>query len=173
LQNTNNEQVRKAAEVSGSQLTRHFPTKDDLVRAPIAWRAESILERHRVPELGELDSFAALRRWAEISVESLDMLRGGCSFGSLAAETIKAGPAHRDALAEGFDHWEALFHRGLSAMRERGELRPDADPVALTHLLVAAFQGGMLLDQAAGETTPLRDALDGALAYVESFAVER
>jgi len=47
---------------------------------------------------------------------------------------------------------------------------PEADPVALAHLLTAVFQGGALLDQAAGEPTPLRDALYGALAYIESFA---
>src|SRR5262245_37463557 len=29
-QNTNNEQIRAAAGVSGSQLTRHFPTKESL-----------------------------------------------------------------------------------------------------------------------------------------------
>ena len=173
VQNTNNEQIRAAAGVSGSQLARHFPAKEDLVRAVIDWRAENILTRHRIPEFGELDSFAALRRWADLSVESREMLRGGCLFGSLAAETVKAEPVHRDALAEGFDRWEELFRRGLGKMRERGELRPDADPVALTHLLVAAFQGGMLLDQASGETSSLRDALDGALAYIESFAVQR
>ncbi|MGH1551237.1 hypothetical protein ACRAWF_00445 [Streptomyces sp. L7] len=42
----------------------------------------------------------------------------------------------------------------MSKMRERGELRPEADPVALAHLLTAAFQGGALLDQAAGESAP-------------------
>ena len=173
VQNTNNEQIRAAAGVSGSQLARHFPAKEDLVRAVIELRAEDILARHRIPEFGELDSFEALRRWADLAVESPGMLRGGCLFGSLAAETVKAEPVHRGALAEGFERWEQLFRHGLGRMRERGELRPEADPVALTHLLVAAFQGGMLLDQAAGETSPLRDALDGALAYVESFAVPR
>ncbi|WP_177233011.1 hypothetical protein [Streptomyces sp. Ag109_O5-10] len=60
----------------------------------------------------------------------------------------------------------------MSKMRERGELRPEADPAALAHLLTAAFQGGALLDQAAEDSTPLRDALHGALAYIESFAAE-
>jgi hypothetical protein len=101
------------------------------------------------------------------------MLRGGCTFGSLAAEVVKNEPSHRDAVADGFERWQELFRRGLSKMRERGELRPEADPAALAHLLTAAFQGGALLDQAAGESTPLRDALYGALGYIESFAAER
>jgi hypothetical protein len=106
-------------------------------------------------------------------VGSQDMLRGGCTFGSLAAEVVKTEPSHRDAVADGFGRWQELFKRGLSKMRERGELRPEADPAVLAHLLAAAFQGGALLDQAAGESTPLRDALYGALAYIESFAAER
>ncbi|MGY0064031.1 TetR/AcrR family transcriptional regulator [Streptomyces sp. LZ34] len=173
VQNTNNEQIRAAAGVSGSQLTRHFPAKESLVRAVLAWRADGILARHQSPELGELDSFAALRLWADSYIASREALRGGCIFGSLAAEVVKAEPSHRDAVTDGFERWQELFRSGLSKMRERGELRPEADPVALTHLLAAAFQGGMLLDQAAGESTPLRDALYGALAYIESFAAER
>ncbi|MER6220807.1 TetR/AcrR family transcriptional regulator [Streptomyces sp900105755] len=171
-QNTNNEQIREAAGVSGSQLTRHFPTKEALVRAVLAWQADNIVARHQAPELGELDSFSALHQWADSYIASQDMLRGGCTFGSLAAEVVKAEPSHRDAVADGFERWQALFRRGLSKMRERGELRPEADPAALAHLLTAAFQGGALLDQAAEDSTPLRDALHGALAYIESFAVE-
>ncbi|ADI12688.1 TetR family transcriptional regulator [Streptomyces bingchenggensis BCW-1] len=49
-QNTNNEQIRAAAGVSGSQLTRHFPTKESLVRAVLAWQADGIVARHQAPE---------------------------------------------------------------------------------------------------------------------------
>jgi TetR/AcrR family transcriptional regulator, transcriptional repressor for nem operon len=38
VQNTDNEQIRAAAGVSGSQLTRRSPTKKSLVCAVIAWR---------------------------------------------------------------------------------------------------------------------------------------
>lgn len=170
VQNTNNEQIRQAAGVSGSQLTRHFPTKESLVRAVIASRADAIVALHKIPQLGRLDTFEALHLWADSYIERQDMCRGGCSFGSLAGEAMKADDAVRPDVAEGFERWEDLFRAGLRAMRERGDLRADADPDQLTHLLMAAFQGGMLLDQAAGDVTPLRDALYGALAYVESFA---
>ena len=70
----------------------------------------------------------------------------------------------------GFDRWEDLFRAGMRAMRERGDLTTAADPEQLSHLLMAAFQGGMLLAQAARDVEPLRAALHGALAHVESFA---
>ncbi|MGW4938991.1 TetR/AcrR family transcriptional regulator [Streptomyces sp. NPDC004166] len=168
VHNTNDEKIRAIAGVSGSQMTRHFPTKESLVRAVLQWQAEQIVTDPRIPE-GRLDSLAALRLWADTFVAAREALHGGCIFGSLAAELIKGQPSHRSAIADGFERWQELFLRGLTAMRERGELRAEADPAALTHLLAAAFQGGMLLDQAAGNTTPLRDALHGALDYVESF----
>lgn len=43
-------------------------------------------------------------------------------------------------------------------MRERGDLREDADPEQLADTLAAAFQGGMLLDEAYGNAEPLRAA---------------
>jgi AcrR family transcriptional regulator len=167
--NTNDEKIRAAAGVSGSQMTRHFPTKESLIRAVLQWQAEQIVTSPRIPE-GGLDSLAALRRWADTFVATREAQ--GCLFGSLAAEVIKEQPSHMGAIADGFARWQEHFLQGLTAMRERGELRAEADPVALTHLLTAAFQGGMLLDQAAGNTGPLRDALHGALAYVESFAAQ-
>ncbi|MFK0173530.1 TetR/AcrR family transcriptional regulator [Streptomyces sp. NPDC090306] len=172
LHNTNNEQIRAAAEVSGSQLTRHFPTKESLLGAVLEWQAGRILTDPRIPQ-GRLDSLAALRHWADAFVTATETVHGGCTFGSLAAEAIKAQPSQREAIARGFEQWRQLFLDGLTAMRDRGELRADADPVALSHLLTAAFQGGMLLDQASEATTPLRDALYSALAYVESFAPQR
>ncbi|MFL6052937.1 MAG: TetR/AcrR family transcriptional regulator [Actinoallomurus sp.] len=40
---TNNEQLRRAAGVSESQLNHYFPTKESLVLAVIAWQAERVL----------------------------------------------------------------------------------------------------------------------------------
>jgi TetR/AcrR family transcriptional regulator, transcriptional repressor for nem operon len=91
----------------------------------------------------------------------------------LAGEILKTDPDTREEIEAGFQRWEDLFRRGLSAMRKRGELRRTADPDQLADVLMAAFQGGMLLTQAANDVTPLRNALDGALAYVASFATHK
>ncbi|KIF72913.1 TetR family transcriptional regulator [Streptomyces sp. 150FB] len=167
---TSNENVRQEAGVSGSQLTRHFPTKEALVHAVIEWRAEKVIEGHQVPPFGRLDSITALRRWARTYTDRDDMVCGGCSFGSLAAEVIKTGPAVRSEVAEGFARWSELFRSGLQSMRDRGELNSAADPQQLATMLMAAFQGGMLLDQAAGDTTALRQSLAGVISYIETFA---
>jgi TetR/AcrR family transcriptional repressor of nem operon len=167
---TNNELVRRDAGISGSQLSHYFPDKESLVRAVIAWRADTMVGLQRNPPLGELDTLAALRAWAASYTERADVWAGGCSFGSLAAEIIKSNLDVHDEITAGFDRWRDLFERGLLAMRARGELRRTADPRQLAHGLMAAFQGGMLLSQSAQDLTPLRDALSIAIDHVASYS---
>jgi len=166
---TSNEDVRRAAGVSGSQLSHYFPDKDSLVRAVVRWRADRIVEGHRAPAFEQLDSLAALHTWARTYLEHDELWRGGCSYGSLAAEVAKTTPPLHADLAAGFQRWLGLFRQGLGLMRERGHLQDRADPDELANVLMAAFQGGTLLAQVAGDVRPLRAALLAALAHVESY----
>jgi TetR/AcrR family transcriptional regulator, transcriptional repressor for nem operon len=125
-----------------------------------------------MPELGKLDSFEALELWAKLNIESLESrdCQGGCAYGSLAGELVECDPTMRGDLATGFDRWEELFRQGLARMRDRGELRPDADPEQLAYALMGALQGGMLLGQTARNSAPLAASLRAALHYVRSYA---
>lgn len=172
VQGTSNDALRRAAGVSGSQLSHYFPDKESLVRATLAWRADSMMGLREDPPRGPLDTMAALRTWADTYVGRPEVVTGGCSFGSLAAEVLKSDLDVRDAIAEGFARWRAQFRDGLTAMRDRGQLRAEADVDQLATSLMAAFQGGLLLTQAAGDVEPLRQALDAALAHVASFTVD-
>ncbi|MCW2521880.1 MAG: putative TetR-family transcriptional regulator [Frankiales bacterium] len=166
--------VRRAAEVSGSQMTHYFQDKRSLVHAVIGYQLDAILEFHTQPRLGKLDSLEALRLWADLNIEkavALD-LQGGCSFGSLAAELAESDARMRADLAAGYDRWAAVMRSGLAAMRRRGVLRTDAKPDVLASVLMAAHQGGSLISQTKRDVKPLRDALDAALEYVYSFAVD-
>ncbi len=75
----------------------------------------------------------------------------------------------RDELVTGFSRLEGAVRDGLTAMRDRGELRPDADPARLGTATLAAPQGGLLLIQVRRDTAPLEAALDMAIAHVRSF----
>jgi TetR/AcrR family transcriptional repressor of nem operon len=160
------EDVRKAAGVSGSQMTHYFRDKRTLIKDVIAWQADKMLE------LPELDSFAALQRWAATVVERQTArgFQGGCDFGSLAGQLVESDDETRRDLAQGFERWLEAFRRGLDSMRARGDLREDADPDALAQSLLAALQGGLLLSQTLRRADPLRNSLDAALTYLGSFA---
>src|SRR4051795_12437129 len=86
---TNNEKLRRAAGVSGSQLNHYFPSKESLVLAVIAWQAERVLAFHRSERFTCFDSLNAFREWADFYVAYERAYQEGCSLGSLASEIIK------------------------------------------------------------------------------------
>lgn len=170
--NTSIDEVRKTAGVGGSQISHYFRDKRDLTRQVIAARRDEVMAFHRQPRLGALDSFEALRAWADACVADIDTVYrlGGCVYGSLAGELIDADDEIRDELADGYDQWIELFQAGLTAMRRRGDLRSDADPRHLAVSLVIAHQGAAMLTHSTGDAEPLRVAVNAAVDYVRSFA---
>jgi AcrR family transcriptional regulator len=168
---TNNEQLRRAAGVSGSQLNHYFPSKESLVLAVIAWQAERVLAFHRSERFTCFDSLNAFREWADFYVAYERAYQEGCSLGSLASEIIKTDLDVHEELAGAFDQWRDIFRDGLQRMQRLGRISADADPTRLANLLLSAFQGGMLLAQVARDITPLKDALRAAIDYVQTFAM--
>jgi TetR/AcrR family transcriptional repressor of nem operon len=168
---TSADDVRKTAGVSGSQLMHYFGGKQALVRAVIARQSESEASVGQ-PMLGPLDSFEALRAWADAVVENLahGSGHGACTLAMLAGSASPGDEQTRDELCSAFVRLQSLLLAGLRAMRDRGDLRPEADLDELSMALLTALQGGTLLGQTMQSTTPMRAAMNAALRYVESFA---
>lgn len=172
---TSMKNLRDSTAVSGSQLAHYFHDKRDLTRQVVAARRNDVIAFHSQPQLGALDSLGALRAWAEACVADIETVyrRGGCVYGSLAGELLEADDKVLDELAAGYGEWMELFRHGLVVMRERGELRPDADPRHLAVVLVAAHQGGAMITYVTGSSEPLRAAVNAAADYVRSFTPTR
>jgi TetR/AcrR family transcriptional repressor of nem operon len=170
--NTSIEEVRNAAQVGGSQISHYFRDKRDLTREVIASRRADVVAFHTQSKLGALDRLDDLQAWADACIADIDSVyrQGGCIYGSLAGELIDSDDEVRDDLASGYDQWLELFESGLTAMRHRGDLRPEADPRHLAASLVIAHQGGAMLTHATGDAEPLRVAVNAAVDYVRSFA---
>jgi AcrR family transcriptional regulator len=167
---TSIEDVKAAAVVSSSQLYHYFADKQALVRAVIAHQTDAVLDAQQ-PLLGRLDSLEALTAWRDLVVDFQRARRLGCPIGSLAGELAKSNPDASADLTLGFERWESAIRDGLHAMRDRGELRRDADPDRLALAVLAALQGGLLLTQVRRQTAPLEAALDAMLDRVASLAV--
>jgi AcrR family transcriptional regulator len=166
---TSVEDVRAAAEVSGSQLYHYFDSKQALIRAVITRQAESFLDPS-LPRISTLDSFDALRAWADAAIDQQRQSGcRGCSLGSLAGELSVSDEESRGDLANGFLQWKDLILNGLRAMRDRGELRPDADLEQFAFALLSALQGGVLLSQTMLDVRPLEAAMNATLAHIASF----
>ncbi|MCE7003104.1 TetR/AcrR family transcriptional regulator [Kibdelosporangium philippinense] len=170
---TSTEDVQVAAGVSASQIYHYFADKKSLVRAVVAQQVENVVDP-QVALLNSLDSVEALREWRDyvIKAHRKHQAMRGCPIGSLSSELAGRDPAAQSDLASGFGRWEGAIRDGIAAMRDRGELRSDADPERLAIAALAAVQGGLLLAQARTDSAPLEIALDEVIDRVRGFRAD-
>jgi AcrR family transcriptional regulator len=156
------EDVKAAAEVSGSQLYHYFPDKDDLVQAVIDYHADGIVSRNR-QALGGANGVEAWRKMV-IAAARRTKAKGGCALGSLVGQLAESDPEARALIASGFDQWAAALGDGLRSLHAEGKLPPDVDPDDLAVTLLATLEGGLLLAQAQRSTRPFETAVNTLLA---------
>ncbi|WP_274653888.1 TetR/AcrR family transcriptional regulator [Paenibacillus humicola] len=169
---TSVDDVQREAKVSASQLYHYFKEKRELVLAVIVYQTDQVLSAQE-PLLSHLDSMEALQTWRDaiVQLQIERQCHGGCPIGSLGSELADTEPAARLELENGFLRWETAIRNGLRAMKERGELKADADPDRLALALLTALQGGLLLTQVRKETSPLESVMDAMLAHIRTFLV--
>jgi TetR/AcrR family transcriptional regulator, transcriptional repressor for nem operon len=156
------EDVKGAAEVSGSQMYHYFPDKNDLVQAVIDYQAEAIVHRQR-QALGSANGVEAWRNMV-ISAAKRTKAKGGCQLGSLVGQLAESDPEARALIAAGFDQWAAAIADGLRPLHADGKLPADIDPDDLATTVLATLQGGLLLAQVHRSTRPFETAIETLLA---------
>ncbi len=156
------EDVKAAAEVSGSQMYHYFADKNELVQAVIDYQADTIVKHNR-QALGSPKGVEAWRKMVVTGVRSTQG-KGGCALGSLGGQLAESDPEARALIAAGFDQWAAALSDGLRSLHADGKLPSDIDPDDLATTLLATLQGGLLLAQVQRSTRPFETAVDTLLA---------
>src|SRR5262249_52735134 len=164
--------VRKAASVSGSQLAHYFADKQAMMRAVIARQIEVVLDFHRQPRLGGLQSFDDFERWADLNMRYLRKIgyEGTPTYHALAGQLSKSDAATRETLAAGYWQWVDLLEEAISGMKGRGLLPAAADPRQLALVIVPAHQGGGTVAFAYREEWAHADAVRYAVNHLRMFA---
>jgi TetR/AcrR family transcriptional regulator, transcriptional repressor for nem operon len=160
--NTTLEEVKVAAEVSGSQLYHYFPDKNDLVQAVIDYQADAIVSRQR----HALGSAKGLEAWRKMVITSArrTQAKGGCQLGSLGGQLAESDPEARALIAAGFARWSTAISEELRLLEGDGKLAPGIDPDDLATTVLATLQGGLLLAQVQRSTQPFETAVNTLLA---------
>jgi TetR/AcrR family transcriptional regulator, transcriptional repressor for nem operon len=150
--------VKAAAEVSGSQMYHYFPGKDELVQAVIAYQADVIAGNQRQADLA---SAQGLKAWGDMVIAQAagSQGKGGCPLGSLAGQLAETDPDARVLLANGFSQWQGIIADGLRRLHDSGHFPGSTDPDALAVTLLATLQGGLLLAQVQRDSRPLETAV--------------
>jgi TetR/AcrR family transcriptional regulator, transcriptional repressor for nem operon len=156
------EDVKVAAEVSGSQMYHYFPDKNELVQAVIDYQAETIVTQQRHARA----SANGVEAWRDMVISEARRTegQGGCPLGSLGGQLAESDPEARSLIAAGFDQWAAAISDGLRSRHADGKLPSDIDPEDLATTLLATLQGGLLLAQVQRSSRPFETAVDTLLA---------
>jgi len=155
--------IAKRMGVSQGALFRHFPTKDALFEAVMAWVATRLLGRIEESASRNASPLAALEAMFMAHVDFVCEHPGvpRMLFGELqrAADT----PAKRavQSMIERYgERLAALIERGKAA----GEVAPDVDTAAATTLFIGSIQGLVMQSLLAGSVERMRSEAAGAFA---------
>jgi AcrR family transcriptional regulator len=172
LSATSMDSVRKAASVSGSQLAHYFADKQALLRAVIAHQTDVVLDFHRQPKLGSLDTFDDFERWIDLNMRYLRRIgyTGTPTYHALAGQLAKSDDTTRSTLAAGYLEWIKLLEEAIQRMKDAGVVVKSADPHQLALVIVSAHQGGGTMAFVYREEWAHADAVRFAVNYLRTFA---
>jgi AcrR family transcriptional regulator len=167
---TSVDEVLAAAGAGKGQFYHYFRSRDELAAAAVGFRCAQVVAG-LTAALGGVSSLAELERALAGFVAGFEESgMPGCPIGTLAAEVAGRNEEARLQAAAGFDAWERLLAGALERIRQRGELRADAEPAMLATGLLAAIEGGMVLSQARRDMASLRIAVDAGIAHLRTWA---
>ncbi len=161
--------VGERAPASRSQLYHYFDDREDLIRAAVVATSDAVLDG-QAELFANLDTWTGIEAWMDALVE-LQVQReasGGCPLGTLAGQLAERDPEARAAISVGLGLWQRYIEAGLASLKEKGELRPGAEPARLAKATLALIQGGLLLTQVNRDPRELREALDVALRMLRA-----
>lgn len=165
------DEVLAAAGAGKGQFYHYFGSKAELVG--------EVLEHQLAEVLGALeaarpDTWNGMRGWLDGLVESHRRRGlGGCPLGTLASEASAESEALREVVAGAFNRWLDRLAVALRRLRDDGVLDSSADPDVLASAILAAVQGAYLLSAVKHDPDVMRHGIDGAWAYLESWATGR
>ena len=166
---TSVDEVLAAARAGKGQFYHYFRGRDELAAAAVGYRCAQVIAG-LTGALGGVSSLAGLERaLGAFAAGFEEMGMPGCPIGTLSAEVAGRNEEARLQAAAGFDAWEQLLADALERMRQRGELRADAQPAVLATGLLASIEGGMVLSQARRDAASLRIAVEAGLARVRTY----
>jgi AcrR family transcriptional regulator len=174
LSTLNMDALRKAASISGSQLAHYFADKQALIRAVVVRQIHVVLDFHRQPKLGALNTFDDFERWIDLNMRYLRRIgySGTPTYHALAGQLGKSDSATRETLASGYWQWIELLEEAIQQMKDNDVLRATADPRKLALVIVSAHQGGATLAFTYRAEWPHADAVRFAVNYLRMFATD-
>ncbi len=156
------EDVKVAAEVSGSQLYHYFPDKNELVQAVIDYQAETIVSTIGRPSAVTMESKPGGRWWSPASKRTKG--KGAAHSVRSAANWPRATPRPEPSSRSGSISGQPPSATDCDPFMPTGSSRPTSTRTISPLRLLATLQGGLLLAQVQRSTRPFETAVNTLLA---------
>lgn len=166
----NLDEVMHLTRTSKGQLFHYFPGgKEELRRAAA--------ERH-LARLAQADAPAALASWRDWESWIEQILRlhkqqgrvDACEVAALAGRALDTDSFTRDLVGQMYELWVTELGDQLTAMQGSGLLRQDTPVTDLASTMLAALQGGAVIDKATGSHHHLARSLHQTFALLRTYA---
>ncbi|MDL4814289.1 TetR/AcrR family transcriptional regulator [Actinomadura opuntiae] len=149
------EELCSAADVRRGSFYHFFPGKSDLAKAVVDLHAAALWARLDEAAGTARDGAENVAARLHAMADAVGEIQAGfearfgrvvgCPFGNLAAELATTDDVLRGHLAAVFAEWERRLAALCRAAAGQGALRDGTDPDLLAKILVAQFQGMILL----------------------------
>jgi TetR/AcrR family transcriptional regulator, transcriptional repressor for nem operon len=136
------------AGVTKGALFYHFQSKEQLAAAAVERFYDQLVRTAQEAMGSPEDPAEVLWRYLDATVTLLrdPLLARGCLLGAMALETPQTHPAVAAAAQAALGRWRTTLVEVIGAAAHHHDVRVDAD--ALADGLLAAVEGGLLLDHA-------------------------
>lgn len=93
---------------------------------------------------------------------------GGCPVMNTAIENDDGNPELRRRARAVMDEWRLLIRRTVERGRERGELRPGADPDEVATVMISLLEGAIMMSKLYRDGSHLRHATEHLERHLEA-----
>jgi AcrR family transcriptional regulator len=152
-------------------IYNHFASKEALALAAFDYAVSLTAQRFAEALEGKQGAVERLLAIVGVFQQYIDdpTLAGGCPILNTAIEADDAYPPLRERAQAAMTDWHKLIGSTVKAGVQRGELRPDIDPRAVTSVLTAIMEGALMQSKLFGDPIHMRRAVDHISSYIHSL----
>ena len=172
LDGTSVDDILKQSETGKSQFYHYFGSKDGLVHAMLE-EARKLIKGGQIEGVGPIETWEDLKGWFTSFLDKMQYYNfcRSCPLGRFAAELSPEDEAIRKDVLLVFETKKQFPKDFFVKLKARGELKENADPDELADFCLTVLQGGGILSKLYREEKQLKQAVDHAYAYLQTFRV--
>jgi AcrR family transcriptional regulator len=152
-------------------IYNHFANKEELALAAFDYAVDTVNKCYRQGYKGKSTAPERLRGIIEVYKEQAikPVIPGGCPVLNTATEADDTLPALRIRACTAMDLWLSTIRWIVAEGVERQELKAETDPDAVATIMLATYEGAVMMSKLYRNPIYMQRAADHLIQYLESL----